>query len=190
MEGSCIASDILTLTDDPLYEKALVKATFDDEGVATYSKNIIENGMFTTFLHNISTAKKAGVKSTGNGYKASYAAPVGINHFSFYVNPVRGSLEDLFQEATDAIYVTSVEGMHAGANPITGDFSLSAGGFRIENGKKTFPIKGITISGNFLQLLKNISSIGEDLKFNPFAFGSHRCGSPSVIVKGLTIAGK
>ena len=190
MEGQCVASDIFTLTDDPLYEKALVKATFDDEGVATYTKNIIENGTFTTFLHNLSTAKKAGVKTTGNGYKASYASPVGINHFSFYVNPVKGTLEDLLQEANDAVYITSVEGMHAGANAITGDFSLSAGGFRILDGKKAFPIKGITISGNFLQLLKNITSIGEDLKFNPFAFGSHRCGSPSIIVKGLSIAGK
>ena len=80
--------------------------------------------------------------------------------------------------------------MHAGANPITGDFSLSSTGFKIENGKKTVPIKGITVSGNFLQLLKDISSIGEDLKFNPVALSAHRCGSPSVLVKGITVAGQ
>ncbi len=189
-EGEIIASDIITLTDDPLYKDALVKATFDDEGAATSPKNIIENGKFTTFLHNLATAKKAGVKTTGNGYKASYASPVGINHYSFYINPVKGSLEDLFEEAENGIYITSVAGMHAGANPITGDFSLSSTGFKIENGKKTVPIKGITVSGNFLQLLKDISSIGEDLKFNPAALSAHRCGSPSVLVKGITVAGK
>lgn len=189
-EGELIASDIITLTDDPLYKDALTKATFDDEGAATYTKNIIENGKFTTFLHNLATAAKAGVKTTGNGYKGSYASPVGINHYSFYINPVKGSLEDLFAEAGNGIYITEVEGMHAGADPISGDFSLSSGGFRIEDGKKTTPVKGITISGNFLQLMKDISSVGEDLKFNPFALSAHRCGSPSVLVKNINIAGK
>ncbi len=189
-EGEMVASSIITLTDDPVYKDALEKATFDDEGAATYTKNIIEDGKFLTFLHNLATAAKAGVKTTGNGYKASYASPVGINHYSFYINPVKGSLEDLFEEAGNGIYITSVEGMHAGANPITGDFSLSSSGFKIENGKKAGPIKGITVSGNFLQLLKDISSVGEDLKFNPFALSAHRCGSPSVLVKGITIAGE
>ncbi len=189
-EGEIIASDIVTITDDPLYQDALVKSTFDDEGAATYTKNIIENGKFTTFLHNLATAAKAGVKTTGNGYKGSYSSPVGINHYNFYINPVKGSLEDLFAEAGNGIYITDVEGMHAGADPISGDFSLSSGGFRIEDGKKTTPVKGITISGNFLQLMKNISSIGEDLKFNPFALSAHRCGSPSVLVKNINIAGK
>lgn len=189
-EGEIIASDIVTITDDPLYQDALVKSTFDDEGAATYTKNIIENGKFTTFLHNLATAAKAGVKTTGNGYKGSYSSPVGINHYNFYITPVKGSLEDLFAEAGNGIYITDVEGMHAGADPISGDFSLSSGGFRIEDGKKTTPVKGITISGNFLQLMKNISSIGEDLKFNPFALSAHRCGSPSVLVKNINIAGK
>lgn len=189
-EGEMVASEIITLTDDPIHENALEKSVFDDEGAATYKKNVIENGIFTTFLHNLATASKAGVKTTGNGYKASYASPVGINHYSFYINPVKGTLENLLEEAENGIYITSVEGMHAGANAITGDFSLSSGGFRIENGKKTTPVKGITISGNFLTLMKNISSVGEDLKFNPGALGAHRCGSPSVLVKRITVAGK
>ena len=189
-EGDVIASDIVTLTDDPLYKDALVKSTFDDEGAATYAKNIIENGKFTTLLHNLATAAKAGVKTTGNGYKASYSSPVGINHYSFYINPVKGTLEDLFAEVGNGIYITSVEGLHAGADAISGDFSLSSGGFRIENGKKTTPVKGITISGNFLQLMKDITAIGEDLKFSPWALSAHRCGSPSVLVKEINIAGK
>lgn len=185
-----VASNIITITDDPLYKDALVKASFDDEGAATYTKNVIENGIFKTFLHNLATAAKAGVKTTGNGYKGSYASPVGVNHYNFYINPVKGSLEDLFEEAQNGIYITSVEGMHAGANPITGDFSLSSSGFKIENGKKSVPVKGITISGNFVQLLKDISSVGEDLKFNPGVISANRCGSPSVLAKEITIAGE
>lgn len=188
--GEKVATDIITLTDDPLYPDALVKSTFDDEGAATFTKNVIENGTFKTFLHNLATAAKEGIKTTGNGYKGSYATPVGINHYNFYINPVKGTLEDLFAEAGNGIYITSVEGMHAGADDVTGDFSLSSGGFKIENGKKTTPVKGITVSGNFIQLLKQISSVGEDLKFNPGVISPHRCGSPSVLVKGITIAGE
>lgn len=189
-EGEQIAAGIVTLTDDPMMKDALVKATFDDEGVATYKKNVIEGGKFMTLLHNLKTAAVAGVKTTGNGHKASYASTVGIRPYSFYINPVKGTLEDLMEEAGNGIYVTSVEGMHAGANPITGDFSLAASGFRIENGKKGKPVKSITVSGNFFTLLKEIASVGEDLKFNPFALGSSRCGSPSVLIKEMTIAGK
>ena len=189
-EGEQIAADIVTLTDDPMKEDALVKATFDDEGVATYKKNVIEGGKFVTLLHNLKTAAVAGVKTTGNGFKASYASTVGIRPYSFYINPVKGTLEDLLAEAGNGIYVTSVEGMHAGANPITGDFSLAASGFCIEDGKKGKPVKSITVSGNFFTLLKEIASVGEDLKFNPFALSSSRCGSPSVLIKEMTIAGK
>ncbi len=189
-EGEQIAADIVTLTDDPMYKEALVKATFDAEGVATYKKNVIENGKFLTLLHNLKTAAVAGVKSTGNGAKGSYASNVSVYPYSFYINPVKGSLEDLLAQADGGIYVTGVEGMHAGANPITGDFSLAANGFQIENGKKGKPVKSITVSGNFFTLLKEIAAVGEDLKFNPFAMGASRCGSPSVLLKEMTIAGK
>ena len=189
-EGEQIATDILTLTDDPMKEDALVKCTFDGEGVATYKKNIIENGKFITLLHNLKTAAVAGVKTTGNGSKGSYASNVGISPYSFYINPVSGSLEDLMQEAGKGVYITSVQGMHAGANAITGDFSLAASGFEIVDGKKGAPVKSITVSGNFFNLLKDIIRIGEDLKFNPFSFGATRCGSPSVLIKEMTIAGK
>ena len=80
--------------------------------------------------------------------------------------------------------------MHAGANAITGDFSLAASGFEIVDGKKGAPVKSITVSGNFFNVLKDIVRIGEDLKFNPFSFGATRCGSPSVLIKEMTIAGK
>ena len=189
-EGEQIAADIVTLTDDPRKDDALVKATFDAEGVATYKKNVIEGGKFVTLLHNLKTAAVAGVKSTGNGAKASYASTVGVHPYSFFINPVKGTLEDLMAEAGNGIYITSVEGMHAGANPITGDFSLAASGFCIEDGKKGKPVKSITVSGNFFTLLKEIAAVGEDLKFNPFALGASRCGSPSVLIKEMTIAGK
>lgn len=188
-EGTKVAADIVTLTDDPMYESAVLKNTFDDEGAATYKKNVIEGGTLNTLLHNLKTAAKAGVRTTGNARKSSYSAPVEIGFYSFYINPVKGTKEELMEQAGEGIYLTEVTGLHAGANPVTGDFSLSSSGFKIEKGKKAGPIKNFTISGNFYELLKNIAAVGADLEFRKGAIGS-RTGSPSVLVPQITVAGK
>lgn len=184
-EGEKIAADIVTIVDDPMYKDSCVKRTFDGEGVATYAKNVVEKGTLATLLHNLKTAANAGVKSTGNASKASYAAVVGISPFTFYIQPVKGTKEELFAETGEGVYITEVTGLHAGANPITGDFSLSSSGFMIEGGKKGRPVKSFTVSGNFFSLLKDIDKIGEDLEFI-----RGKWGSPSVLVKDMAIAGK
>ena len=184
-EGEKIASDIVTLVDDPMYKDSCVKRTFDGEGVAAYAKNVVEKGVLTTLLHNLKTAAKAGVRSTGNASKASYAATVGISPFTFYLQPVEGTKEDFFAETGEGIYITEVTGLHAGANPITGDFSLSSSGFMIEGGKKGRPVQSFTVSGNFFELLKKIEKVGADLEFL-----RGKWGAPSVLVRDMAIAGK
>ncbi len=187
-EGEKIAAEIVTITDDPLHEKSLVKRSFDGEGVATYKKNVIEGGVLKTLLYNLTTAAKAGVKSTGNGQKASYASPVSVSPFTFYLQPVDGSRDELLADAGSGICIKSVTGLHAGANPITGDFSLLAAGYSFENGKRTKPVKNITVSGNFYTLLKEIERVGSDLEFIRTSAG--KCGASSVLVRNMTIAGE
>lgn len=184
-EGERIAADIVTIVDDPLYRDSFMQRTFDGEGVATYVKNVVEKGTLKTLLHNLKTAASAGVKSTGNASKASYAAVVGVSPFTFYIQPVKGTREELSAHAGEGILVTEVTGMHAGANPITGDFSLSSSGFLIEGGRKTKPVKNFTVSGNFFSLLKEISEVGEDLEFQ-----HGKWGSPSILVRDMAVAGQ
>ncbi len=187
-EGEKIAADMVTLIDDPMHPESLVKRTFDGEGVAAFEKNVIEEGVLKTLLHNLSTPAKAGVKSTGNGQKASYASTVGVGPFTFYLKPVEGTEEELLAAAGNGICIKGVSGLHAGANPVTGDFSLLAEGFCVEDGRKTKPVKNITVSGNFFTLLKEIDRIGADLKFIRGMGG--KCGSPSVLVRDMTVAGQ
>lgn len=187
-EGEKIAADVVTIVDDPMHEESLVRRTFDGEGVATYQKNVIENGTLKTLLHNLSTAAKAGVKSTGNGQKASYASNVGVGPFTLYLQPVEGTAQELLAAAGSGVCIKDVSGLHAGANPITGDFSLLAEGYRFEDGKKTVPVKNITVSGNFLTLLKEIEKVGTDIRFIRSMGG--KCGSPSVLVRDMAIAGQ
>jgi PmbA protein len=184
-EGEIIASDIITLIDDPHLEDGLGTTSFDDEGVATYKKDIITNGKLNTLLYNLKTAHKAQVKSTGNGFKVSYASTVGVSATNFYIKPGEKSFEDLCDEVKEGVIITEFAGLHSGASAITGDFSLAAKGFMIENGKKTFPIEQITVAGNFFALLKDIEEVGSDLKFPMSSIGC-----PSVVVKELSVAGK
>ena len=184
-EGEKIASDCVTLIDDPRYPDSVIKRTFDGEGVATYTKNVVENGVLSTLLYNLTTADKAGVKSTGNASKPSYSSVVGISPFTFYIKPGEDTKEELFAQAGDSVYVTDLEGLHAGANAATGDFSLAATGFLLENGKKTAPVKSFTVADNFYDVLKKVEKVGSDLEFLRGRFGS-----PSLLISDVTVAGK
>ncbi|WP_270648195.1 TldD/PmbA family protein [Paeniclostridium hominis] len=184
-EGEVIASNIVSIVDDPLLDKGLASTPFDDEGVATFKKYIVSNGVLNTLLHNLKTAHKANVKTTGNGFKVSYSSPVSVEPTNFYIENGEASIKELMEEIKEGIMVTDFSGLHSGANSITGDFSLAAKGFYIKDGKKEYPVEQITVAGNFFDLLKNIKFIGNDLSF-PIS----SVGSPSVIVEGLSIAGK
>lgn len=183
-EGEKIASDIFTLTDDPFYSDSPNKTSFDDEGVATYKKNIIENGILNTLLYDLESASKSNKKSTGNGVKYSYSSKVNIQPFTICVKPGNNSLEDLFNQEKKALYITELKGMHASANPTTGDFALEAKGMLVDDGKISRPAEQFTISGNFYKMIQNITSIANDLKLNSGV------ASPSVLVKSLNVAGE
>lgn len=184
-EGEIIANKKVTLLDNPHLENGLASVPFDDEGVATKKKDIIHEGKLITLLHNLKTAHKGNTKSTGNGFKNSYASPVGVSPTNLYLEKGEKSFDDLLKEIGEGLLITEFAGLHSGANSITGDFSLAAKGFYIKEGKKEYPVEQITVAGNFFDLLKNIEEIGNDLKF-PMS----SVGSPSVKVDGLSIAGK
>ncbi|MFN3691884.1 MAG: TldD/PmbA family protein [Fervidobacterium sp.] len=176
-----IASEVLTIRDVPSHPLSIVATPFDTQGVPTREKTIIENGIFKTFLHNLKTAKKDGVEPTGNAYGTTGIAPINL-----FVEPGSLNFEELVEKLEDGIIIIEVEGMHSGANPISGNFSLGAKGLRVENGKITHGVEQITISGNFLELLQKIIEVGNDLR----AFmGMGGIVVPSVLVSDLDIAG-
>lgn len=184
-EGEMIASSAVTLLDDPLLPGGLASCPFDDEGVATRTKAVIENGKLTTLLHNLKTARKAGVKTTGNASRAGYAGTVEVSPSNLYLKPGDQTLEELLAEMGEGLVITEVSGLHAGANAVSGDFSLIAQGYTVKDGKKDQPVEQITVAGNFFQMLKNIRAVGSDLTFPGSAIGS-----PSVDIGEISVAGK
>ena len=189
LEGEKIASDVVNITDDPQREGNTVGTNFDAEGVATHRKSVVESGVLKTFLHNRETALAMGKETTANASKAGYSSPIGVRPYSFAIEPGDKSQEELFALAGDGIYVTEINGLHAGANPVSGDFSLQSAGFMIRDGKKCEYVKGFTVAGNFFELLKAISALGDKLE-RGVATGFTGFCSPDVLVPDMSVAGK
>lgn len=186
-EGETIAAPCVTIVDDPLREGGLASTPFDCEGVACFTKEVISGGVLKTLLHNRTTAKALGKETTGNAAKAGYAGSVTVAPTNFFIKPSDKSFDEVLKEAGDGILITYLMGMHSGANPISGDFSLGAKGFLIENGKIGRPVEQITVAGNFYEVLKSIVSVADDLDFgHP---GMSCIGSPAVFAGKMSVAG-
>lgn len=177
--GEAVGSELITLVDDPFRKKSSRSGAFDDEGVATSYKEMIKEGNLTGFLHNLKTAKKADTKSTGNG------SLHGIAPTNFYFVEGTTKYDDVVKGMKKGLIITELAGTHAGCNAISGDFSLQSSGFLVEDGKIVRPVALITVAGNYLQLLKDVTAVCDDLYFN-FGF----VGSPSLKIKSLKVSGK
>ena len=185
-ENTVIASSAVTLRDDPLSPLAPLRSAFDDEGVATKSKAVIDKGVLTTLLHNLKTAHKAGTESTGNGSKAGYASSVSVSPRCFFIEPSDITQQQLLARMGDGLYITALNGLHSGANPASGDFSLSAKGYTVCGGKKERAIADFTVTGNFYSLLKDIEAVSSVITWGL----PPETGSPDVMVSSLMVSGE
>ncbi|MFA9423162.1 MAG: TldD/PmbA family protein [Sedimentibacter sp.] len=183
-----IGSEKFTLVDDPFMDEGLASRSFDGEGVACSYKKVVEKGVLKTYLHNLKTSKKDGIKTTGNASKGSYKSSIGIAPSNFYVEKGEKSLDEIISSMKSGVLITELQGLHSGLNSVSGDFSLAALGYEIQEGKITRPVEQITVAGNYFELLNNIEETGTDLKFG--LPGDAYIGSPSLKIKKLAIAGE
>ncbi len=186
--GETVATSALTLRDDPLLPNGAGSQPFDGEGVACRQKDVIRDGELMTFLHNLKTARKDGVSSTGNAYRPSVKASVSIAPSNFFVQPGLISEKQLISCVQDGLYIADMQGLHSGANAVSGDFSLAASGYRIRDGHLAEPVDQITAAGNFLELLKSVEGVADNLAFG-LPGGGGSTGSPSLLVRSLAVSG-
>lgn len=180
--GEEIASPLISIIDAPLMKAALMTHPFDDEGVACYNKKIVEEGKFLTFLHNLKTANYFQTKSTGNGFKAG--AGVGVRGANFHIAPGQVSKEEMIKTIQEGLLITELDGLHAGVNPISGDFSIKASGFYILEGKVNRPVSLFVIAGNFFTLLKEVEIVGSDLYMTYYGVGAPSIKIPKIAISG------
>lgn len=182
--GEKIAADCVSLIDDPFHEEG--PRAFDAEGVPSVTKRVIDHGVLTTLLHNLKTAKKAGVASTSNAGRDA-SGPIGTAPSNLFIEAGEKTYGELIKELDGGLIITEVSGLHAGLNTVSGDFSLIAKGLLVENGSIVRSVDQITVAGNFIALMKSVECVGSDLRFGMPMIGN--VGSPSVLINKLMIAG-
>lgn len=178
--GEKIATENLTVIDDPTMPGLFGSWPFDDEGVPARRKAVIQRGVLKTYLHNTYTARKLGEKTTGNAGR-SLAGNPWVDQGNFYIEAGNKTQAEIISGMKTGLLVTELMGQ--GVNVVNGDYSRGAAGLWIENGEIAYPVSEITIAGNLKQMLMDIETIGSDLEFR----GS--TASPSLLIREMTISG-
>jgi PmbA protein len=183
--GETIAAPNLTIVDDnrmllPTGVGGFGTSPFDDEGLPSQRTVVVEDGVLRNYLLNTYTAHKLGMRSTHNAARGLAGAP-GVGCGNLFLAPGQLTPEEILGAVTAGLYVTSLMGF--GTNMVTGDYSRGATGLWIENGQLTHAVEEVTIAGNLAEMLRNVTAIGNDLKFR----GS--VASPTLRIDGMTIAG-
>ncbi len=184
MEGKLneqVVSKKISVDEKPLTKNCFFQY-FDDEGVACFDKKVIDHGKLLTYFYNLETAKKDGVESTGNA--ARMGGKMGIAFNNIVLKPGKLSEDQLFEKVKDGIYLTDINGLHAGLNAQSGDFSLQSAGFLIKDGKKSEALELFTVAGNLYKLFNDVLAVGSNSKLT---LSSVSC--PSIAVKNLKVSG-
>jgi PmbA protein len=178
--GQKIASDKLTVIDDATIPRLFGSSPFDDEGVPSRRTIVIEDGVLKSWLLNSYTARKLGMKTTGNASRG-ITGNAGVGHGNFYIPNGGQPPADIIKSIRRGLFVTELIGF--GVNVVTGDYSRGASGLWIENGELTYPVSEVTIASTLPEMLMNLEAIGSDLEFRG------ALASPTLFLSEMTISG-
>ncbi|HEX6256399.1 MAG TPA: TldD/PmbA family protein [Euzebyales bacterium] len=184
--GEQLAPSFVQLVDDGRLVGGPAAAPWDGEGTPTQRTVLLEDGVLRGYLHHVASAVRDGTSSTGNASRPSYSAPPGLSPTNFYIEPGTTSPAGLIADIDTGFYCQQVMGLHSGANPITGDFSVGAAGVMIRDGVFAEAVREATIAGSIPQMLEQLIAVGDDLRFLPFGGAM---GGATLVVDGMTLAG-
>jgi len=169
--GKAVFSPLVEISDDPHIPKGLASSPFDEEGVATRRRQVVEGGRVQGYFLSSYSARKLGMQSTGNAG----------GNYNLVLKDTGEDLPQLLKKMGRGLLVTEMLGQ--GINMVTGDYSRGAAGFWVENGAIAYPVQEITIAGNLKDMFRNIVAAGNDIVKR----GSKQCGS--VLIERMTVAG-
>lgn len=178
--GKAVFSSAINISDDPHRLRGLGSTPFDDEGVVNGPTDLIKDGVLTTWLLNIASAKQLGLTTTGHASR-HLAGPPGVGPSNLTLKPGTRDLAGLMADAKSGLLVTSMFGPSLNAN--TGDWSAGVSGFWFENGQIAYPVNEITVAGNLIELYPRIVA-GSDLEIRGAS------NSPSLLIDAVAIAGR
>jgi PmbA protein len=179
--GERVASENVTVIDDGGLPGLFGTSPFDDEGVPSRRTMVIDRGVLQSYLLNSYTARKLGMRTTGNAARG-ITGNAGVGHGNFFLEKGERSPEEIIRGIRQGLYVTELIGQ--GVNVVTGDYSRGAAGLWIENGEFAYPVSEITIAANLRQMLLDVEAAGSDLEFR----GS--VASPTLLIREMTVSGQ
>lgn len=181
--GQKVASELVTIVDDPLRADGPGASPFDAEGVPRKTFPIIEDGVLRGFLYDTYGAAKAGVSSTGHASR-SFRSPVSASPANLYMKPGGLDRDEIVASTRDGFLVAEVKGLTVGGfNVVSGDLSVGASGLWIRDGKVVGPVREVTIAGNLKAMLLEVDAVCSDFKWSGV-------GTPSFRVKRMAVSGK
>ena len=166
----------IDITDDPHVQKGMGSASFDEDGVSTQLRKVVDAGTVRGYFLSTYSARKLGMRSTGNAGGSHNLSMISRN-----TKPA-DDFKAMLAKLGTGLLVTELMGQ--GVNYLTGDYSRGASGYWVENGVIAWPVEEITIAGNLADMFRNIVAVGADR----IVRGNKTCGS--VLIESMTIAGE
>jgi PmbA protein len=179
--GQKVAAGAITIVDDGTIPGLFGTSPFDDEGVPSRRTVVIENGVLRSWLLNSYTARKLGMRTTGNAARG-ITGNAGVGHGNLYLQPGDIAPDSMIESVRHGFFVTELIGF--GVNAVTGDYSRGAAGMWIENGSLAYPVHEVTIASTLQEMLTGIEAVGSDLEFR----GS--VASPTLLIREMTVSGQ
>lgn len=179
--GRKIASESVTFIDDPRRPEGLASSLYDDEGLPTRAKTMIEKGVVRDYFYDTCTASRESRATNASAGRDSYTGLPSPGSSNFYLAPGAVTREKLLSDTKDGVLVLDVMGMHM-VDPISGELSVGISGLAVQDGRITHAVKGAMLSGNLIELLERVDAVADDLTF----YGS--MGAPTFRIADMTVA--
>ncbi len=182
-KGERVVSPLISVVDDGLMERRLGSRPFDGEGVPAFRNNLIEEGVLRGYMYNIHTARKEGVRSTGNAARPGSSSLPSVGPSVLYIAAAGSvtSKKNLLAMPDRCLYVVDAMGIHT-ANPVSGEFSIGVSGLWVENGEIKYPVREAVISGNILEFFGRVRAVADE----PGFYGN--MGSPGLLIEPVDIS--
>jgi TldD protein len=191
--GKKVAAECFTMVDDGTLPNFRGTLNYDDEGTKAKRNVLIEKGVLKAFMTDVLSAKQLSIPRTGNGRRESFRYIPIPRMTNTFIDTGKDKPEDILKSTKKGIYVQSLSG--GSVNPVTGVFNFTCReAYIIENGKKTVPVRGVTLIGSCMDIISNIDAVGDDLDFGPGICGKGQAaevtaGMPTVRIRGINVGG-
>lgn len=182
--GDQVANPLVTLIDDPTNSLAYTATDLDGEGLAARRNSLIDAGVLKSFVHNSYSARRAATRSTGNAVRGGFKGTPGVGCLALQLQPGTRDQAAMIADIDDGVLVQSVQGLHSGVNPISGDFSVGASGLMITNGNVGAPIREFTIASTLQRMLLDVAEIGNDVDWLPMS-----AAGVTIAIRDVTLSG-